>query len=184
MNFLGIFLNAAVFVSLCSFSYGAEQKSQSAIPESVSQPSQNLPGTKTNNIKILADQMECDDKQNKCIATGNAVAQKTNDPKNSTISAHVLIAYFSPKEPGKSSQLIRIEAEGDVVITTGNTIIRAPRGYYKVTEEYAELFEDVRVTNSGKNQLNGTHGDVFFDTGHYKVTSEGKQVQALLFSKS
>jgi lipopolysaccharide export system protein LptA len=136
-----------------------------------------------NNIKILADEMECDQQTGKCIATGNAVAQKLNDPEGRTIAADKLITFFAKKDPQGPSKLTRIEAEGNVVITTGETIIRAPRGYYNAETEYAELFEDVRATNAGKNHLVGNHGDVYMNTGQYKVTSANQQVQALIFTK-
>lgn len=134
------------------------------------------------NIKILADQMECDQNNNKCVAIGHAIAQKLNDPDNRTISADKLVAFFSKKELNAPSRLIKIEAEGNVVVTTKETVIRAPRGHYDVDQEYAEMFEDVRVTNTEKNHITGHYGEVCMKTGLYKIKSEGQQVQALIFS--
>lgn len=140
----------------------------------------------SSDLKILADEMDCHSQENKCIATGNAIAEKLNDPEKRTLSADKLIAYFSKKEPGTQSKLIRIEAEGNVVVTTGETIIRGPRGTYQVEEEYAEIFDDVQVTNK-QNHLHGDYGEVFMKTGQYKVkemgTNPGKQVVALIFSE-
>lgn len=140
-----------------------------------------------NNIRILSDEMECDQNQRRCIATGNAIAEKVNDPKKQSISAHKLTAYFSEKTETKQSQLERIDAEGDVVVTTGDTIIRGPRGTYRVnadkTIESAEIFEDVRVSND-KNQVNGTYGHVDMVTGKYTIQQEpGRQVEALVFTQ-
>lgn len=134
------------------------------------------------NVKILADNMECDQATNKCVATGNAVAQKLNTPDNQVISAETLIAYFAKSAPDQPSRLVRLEAIGDVMVTTGDTIIRAPRGEYDVDKDYAQLFEDVHVTNK-ENHVHGHYGEVFMKTGLYKIVSDSDQVEALLFTK-
>lgn len=186
-----VFLSGLLCATTVFFAVAAQNTIPNTSPPQLMPPStQDLSNaesakfepTAASNIKILADQMECDQNNNKCVAIGHAIAQKLNDPDNRTISADKLVAFFSKKELNAPSRLIKIEAEGNVVVTTKETVIRAPRGHYDVDQEYAEMFEDVRVTNTEKNHVTGHYGEVCMKTGLYKIKSEGQQVQALIFS--
>lgn len=163
----------------------------------VSVPSQ-LPPTATPpqptglaNLKILSDKLECSQEKKICIATGNASAVKLDVPDRQTINADKLIAHFD-KEDSKEGEkeekkgqtkLTHIEAEGNVFMVTGQTIIQGARGTYDNKTEIAHVYENVKITNE-ENQINGDHGEVDFKTGEYKVDQHApQQVQALLFTK-
>lgn len=177
-------------------------------------------------VKILADSLECDQIKNVCTASGNASAQKLNDPELKTIMAHKLVAYFERNEKGaevkkespvkeapkdqpkeeiknKSKEetkdkpddksvekdegegmghmkLVRLEADGNVVMTTRENVIQGDRAEYKVQEEFVEVFgKNVKITNK-ENQLNGNYCQANLKTGKYKMVNEGARVQALI----
>lgn len=149
-------------------------------------------------LRIVADEMDCDQKTNICTAKGNAFAQKMNDPKNQTISAHKLIAHFKKKEKSKDSQiqskdgvsqgigsnssLDKIEAIGDVVMADTSSIIKCDRGIYYAETETAELFDNVSLTQ-GKNELTGTYGNANMKDETYSIKNENGRVEGLFYQK-
>lgn len=156
-------------------------------------------------LRIVADEMDCDQKTNICTAKGNAFAQKMNDPKNQTISAHTLIAHFKKKDhsaskgnsskPQESSQegdmmqgvagntsLEKIEAVGDVVMADTSSIIKCDRGIYYAETETADLYDNVSLTQ-GKNELTGTHGHANMKDETYSIKNENGRVEGLFYQK-
>ncbi len=159
-------------------------------------------------VKILADHLECDQLKGVCTAQGNASAQKLNDPELKTIVADKLLAYFEKGEKDKEKEkptqakeaekkeekeaslegdtglghmkLVRLEAHGDVVMTTRENVIQGDRAEYKVQEDLVEVFgKNVKITNN-ENQLNGNYCQANLKTGKYKMIKEGGRVQALI----
>jgi len=131
-------------------------------------------------IKILSQQMDCDQSQNVCVATGNAVAQKLGDPQTKILKADKITTYFAKEGEKGSLKLVRLEAEGNVFFIIGDIVVQGDQGNYAATSEVAEVFGSVKITN-GKNQLNGSYGKVFMTTGHYTIKRDGAPVQALIF---
>gem|GEM_PF-2795795 len=134
------------------------------------------------NIKILSEQMDCDQGHNMCIAKGNAIAEKLNDAKVKILKADQITAYFS-KEGGEGPlKVTRLEAEGNVFCIIGDIIVQGIRGTYLVDDDVAEVFDDVKITN-GNNQLDGGYAKVHMKTGHYSIKRGNERVQALIFTK-
>lgn len=134
------------------------------------------------NIKILSQQMDCDQSRNICIAKGNAIAEKLGDPKVKILKADQITIHFA-KEDGKGPlKMTRLEAEGNVFFIMGDIIVQGKRGNYLDHSEVAEVFENVKITN-GQNQLDGSYATVNIKTGHYSIKRNGERVQALIFTK-
>lgn len=93
------------------------------------------------------------------VAVGDAVAKRDDR----TIRADTLTARFAEDKSGKQ-QLTRVDADGNVVVTTPNEIARSRQAVYTVATETAVLSGDVKITQ-GKNQLNGQRAEVNLRTG-------------------
>lgn len=93
------------------------------------------------------------------VAVGDAIAKRDDR----TIRADTLTARFAEDKSGKQ-QLVRVDADGNVVITTPNEIARSRQAVYTVATETAVLVGDVKITQ-GRNQLNGRRAEVNLRTG-------------------
>lgn len=93
------------------------------------------------------------------VAVGDAIAKRDDR----TIRADTLTARFAEDKSGKQ-QLVRVDADGNVVITTPNEIARSRQAVYTVATETAVLVGDVKITQ-GRNQLNGQRAEVNLRTG-------------------
>jgi lipopolysaccharide export system protein LptA len=134
------------------------------------------------NIKILSEQMDCDQSHNVCVAKGNAIAEKLNESKVKILKADQITSYFGKEGETGPLKLTRLEAEGNVFFIIGDVIIQGKRGTYLAESEIAEVFDDVKVTN-GKNQLDGGYAQVNMKTGHYSIKRGLEPVQALIFTQ-
>ena len=144
------------------------------------QPSTNLEGQP--NIKILSEQLECDQAKQICVAKGNAIAEKLHESKRKILKADEITAYFSKEGESGTLKVTHLEAAGHVFFIIGDIIVQGKKGTYDVEPETAEIFEDVKVT-SGSNQLNGSYGKVNVKTGRYFISHGKERVQALILSK-
>jgi lipopolysaccharide export system protein LptA len=97
--------------------------------------------------------------QNLLVARGDALAVR-NDKR---IAADQLIGLME-ENPDKQLDLTRIDAKGNVVITTPSEVARGSQGIYDVGRKIATLTGDVKVTR-GQSQLNGSAAEVNMDTG-------------------
>ena len=66
--------------------------------------------------------------------------------------------------PQGENRIERVDAIGNVVITTPEEVVRGDEGVYDVLREVATLDGGVRVTR-GENQLNGERAEVNLKTG-------------------
>lgn len=193
-------LSGSLVVS--SFSFVLADVPKTSTPPLIVAPDQ-LPPSETPpqptglaNLKVLADTLECIQEKNICIATGNASAVKLDSPERQTINADKLTVHFEKEKGSKkkkeeekekgmgSTKITLVEADGNVFMVKGPTIIQGERGTYDAKTEFAHVYDNVKIT-SEENQINGDHGEVDMTTGHYKVdTKEHQQVQALLFTKN
>lgn len=146
------------------------------------------------NVKIIADSLECDQIKNVCIALGNAFIEKLNDPDKKTIQADRIEMFFEKtdeksvskeqkKESAAGQKAKEFHADGNVIVTLKETIIRGNRAIYNPDTDIAEVFENVSVT-SGKNEVLGNYGRADLKTGEYKVLNSGGRVTALVFQGS
>ena len=142
--------------------------------------------TPSNTIRIISDEMECDQQKNICTATGNAFAERPYDPDRRTIRADKFIAFFdqinqnTQLKNGETNKndLHKIEAHGHVVITDKETVILGDKAIYDHPTQTIELFGNVKITND-QNQLNGTYGHADLKTKKYHVTNKDSRVEGL-----
>ncbi len=82
------------------------------------------------------------------------------------------MAHFAG-ESGKarSSKLERIEAIGNVHLSTETDIITADRGDYRLDAGLATVTGDVRITR-GETQLNGDRAEVNLNTGQSRLITD------------
>ena len=115
-----------------------------------------------------SDTLEYWEQRRIAVARGDAVA--VNGTRK--ISADVLTSYFAETRKGDLA-VVRMEAVGNVVITTPQEVVRGAEGVYNVTRELATLRGNVRITR-GVNQLNGEVAEVNLKTGVSRLLSGDK----------
>ncbi len=121
--------------------------------------------SKNGRDSILAkESIEYFDGKNLAIARGDA--QAYHDDK--VIRADTLYAYFKP-DKGSKMQVERVEAEGNVSISTPTDLAVGESGVYYVDKELATLAGNVKITRD-ENQLNGEYAEVNLATGVSKLT--------------
>jgi lipopolysaccharide export system protein LptA len=91
-------------------------------------------------------------------------AQVSEDKKR--VRADRFLAFF--KEDGGKQSLKRVEAFGNVVITTPTEIAKGNRGDYDAETQVATLTGNVRLTR-GDSQLNGDRAEVNMKSGVSKL---------------
>lgn len=119
------------------------------------------------------------------VANVTGSAQAVEDKKR--VRADRFVAYFKD-DAGKQS-LKRVEALGNVIITTPTEIARGNRGDYDAESQVATLTGNVRLTR-GDNQLNGDRAEVNMKSGVSRLLAEsgaasanpgqGKRVRVLI----
>lgn len=163
----------------------------------------------TDNAKVTAhDRLEYRSKEKIAVVTGNALVVQ-GDKK---IRADRFIAYLHDSKPaanpaadkkdagqtqmnliqapdGAKSQVKRIDAIGNVVITTANEVARGEKAIYDGDTGIARLIGNVKLTR-GDNQLNGDEAEVNMKTGVSRLlasktaTGERKRVTGMFFPRS
>lgn len=117
--------------------------------------------------------------ENLAVARGNAIAIR----EKNRVRADRLVGLLSedtspagtpaasnPSDTGNRS-LSRVDANGNVVITTPQEVARGDRGTYDLDSELALLTGNVRVTR-GQNQLNGPAAEVDLKSGISRMLSK------------
>ena len=106
------------------------------------------------------DSLEYWEREQIAVASGDAVAIR----EDKRIRADRLVAQLVEGETGKS-QVERVDAEGNVQISTKSEYVSANSGVYFVNREVAKLTGDVKITRD-ENQLNGEYAEVNLKTGN------------------
>ena len=122
--------------------------------------------TETDRI-TARDSLEYWEKRNLAVARGNAIATRGEN----RLRADVLTAYFA-KDVGGTSQVRKVDAFDNIVITTPDEIVRSSRGVYDVETGIATLTGQVKITR-GNDQLNGEYAEVNLNTGVSKLFGRG-----------
>jgi lipopolysaccharide export system protein LptA len=150
-----------------------------------------------NNLKLVTeretitarDTLEYWQAEDKAVARGNAVAVSDQN----RIAADILTAHFvkndggaqngkpngkpapkpapqsrSGKAPGTDSNLDRMYAYGNVVVTTPQEVARGDRGTYNARTGIAVLTGSVKITRD-KNQLNGDAAEMNLNTNVSRI---------------
>lgn len=99
--------------------------------------------------------------ERKQLAVARGEAQAVREDKR--IKADVLTAHFEPDQQ-EELRLTRIEAFGNVRVSTATEFARGERGTYYVEREFATLSGSVKITRE-ENQLNGEYAEVDMKSG-------------------
>lgn len=103
------------------------------------------------------DSLEYWDIERVVVARGNATVAEGDR----RVEAELLTGYL--RKEGEA-ELYQVEAEGDVVLTTADEVVRAAKAVYNLDKEFATLSGGVKITR-GQNQLNGDRAEVNLKTG-------------------
>jgi lipopolysaccharide export system protein LptA len=116
--------------------------------------------------KISAAQsLEFWEKKSLAVARGNALAIR----EDKRLRADVLTAHFVTGRDGKS-EMNRVEAFDNVVVSSPREIVRASRGVYNTKTGIIVLRGGVKITR-GDDQLNGAVAEVNLNTGVSRMMS-------------
>ena len=83
----------------------------------------------------------------------------------------------------RQSDLDRIEAVGNVLISTPSEIVIAERGDYDLQTGLAQLAGGVKITR-GETQLNGERAEVDLNSGRSRLLSDGERVKGVFLPKA
>jgi lipopolysaccharide export system protein LptA len=120
--------------------------------------------------ELIAALIVYNSKNKTANVTGSA--QVTEEKKR--VRADRFLAFF--KEDGGKQSLQRVEAFGNVVITTPTEIAKGNRGDYNADTQVATLSGNVRLTR-GDSQLNGERAEVNMKSGVSKLLAgDGRPV--------
>lgn len=123
--------------------------------------------TTPTDVVTARDSLEYWEDRRLAVARGDAVAVRNQNKVN----ADLLVGQFEEGATG-SLEMRRIDAQGDVVITTPTDVARGERGVYDLSTEVATLTGGVRLSR-GKNQLNGDAAEVNMKTGVSRLVNTG-----------
>ncbi len=126
-------------------------------------------------IITARDSLEFWEADELAVARGDATVLTTDQRR---LRADVMTAYILPDGTGKKS-VQRIDAIGNVHVSTGQEIILGREGVYEVDREIATICGNVRITR-GDNQLNGDCAEVEMNTGRSRLLGGGQRLKALI----
>jgi lipopolysaccharide export system protein LptA len=132
----------------------------------------NLRMITSNETITASESLEYWEKRQIAVARGDAVATQGTR----MIRADTLTAFFAPGRD-KKLEAVRIDAIGNVVITTPHEVARGNEGVYNVKTGIATLSGNVKVTR-GDTQLNGATAEVNFNTGISRLLSASNSASA------
>ena len=133
--------------------------------------------TKTEHLSAQRS-LEFWEKKSLAVARGNAIATKGNQK----LKADILTAYFVKLSDGKT-EVSKVEAFKNVLVSTTEEIIRANRGLYDIQTGIVVLKGSVKITR-GKDQLNGDLAEVNLKTGISRLlSSDSRKVRGIFTPK-
>ena len=127
----------------------------------------NLKLVTPTDVVTARDSLEYWESQNLAVARGDAIAIRAQN----RVNADILVGLFA-EAPGGALEMTRIDAQGNVVITTPSDVARGQQGVYNLKTNIATLTGDVRLTR-GDNHLNGQTAEVNMNTGISRLLSTG-----------
>ncbi|MBL4603701.1 MAG: hypothetical protein JKY84_13220 [Emcibacteraceae bacterium] len=128
-----------------------------------------------NPVDISADRLEVKQKENIALFTGNVVV--TQDDM-SLVSDRITVFYQSERDQNNSSSISRLDASGNVVLTSPTETIKSTWGVYDFSEKIITLGGNVEFSNadgkikSPRLQVNLTTGQITMDGGRVEGGSE------------
>lgn len=125
------------------------------------------------------DSLEYHENQQIAVARGDALAIRGDR----RVRADVLTAHFG--EGNQQAAMDRIDALGNVLVSTPTDIVRAEKGDYDPVRGIATVTGNVRITR-GDTQLNGERAEVNLETGESRLLSSpsGERVRGLFLPKA
>jgi lipopolysaccharide export system protein LptA len=128
---------------------------------------------------IARDSLEYYEQRQLAVARGDALAIRDDR----RLRADTLTAHFG--EGGRRATMERIEALGNVLVSTPTDIVRAEKGDYNPDRGLATLTGNVKITR-GETQLNGERAEVNLKSGESQLLSArpGERVRGLFLPKS
>lgn len=125
------------------------------------------------------DSMEYYETRQLAVARGDALAIRGDR----RVRADVLTAHFG--EGGQQAEMERIEALGNVLVSTPTDIVRAEKGEYDPARGIATVTGNVKITR-GDTQLNGERAEVNLETGESRLLSSpsGERVRGLFLPRA
>ena len=144
----------------------------------------NLKITSPDQSLTARDSLEYWEQRRVAVARGDAIAV-TADGKR--IRADTLTSYFDPAAPGSAGaarapvaplpgldggagqKLKRVDAVGNVLVSSPTEIAQGDRGVYNAETGVATLAGNVKLTR-GPNQMNGDWLEINLNTGIYKLS--------------
>tara|TARA_B100001142_G_C14030722_1_gene538010 strand:- start:13 stop:516 length:504 start_codon:yes stop_codon:yes gene_type:complete len=132
-------------------------------------------------IEVIADELEVKQNENKAIFSGNVDALQGN----MVLRADSLIVYYHDKNDGTDQQGIsRIDAAGNVFVSSPNETARGTNGVYNVDKKIIILIGEVILTQ-GDNVIQGERLEMDLETGESRISKstspngERKRVRGL-----
>lgn len=127
------------------------------------------------------DRFEYWTEQGRLNAVGAARAVRGED----RIDANRLTAIFTQRPDGNRA-LSRLEAEGNVTITTPEEVLTGARGHYEAASNTAEIHGNVRITR-GPNILEGDRATIDLPTNISRIhgsPAQGERVRGIFYPGS
>ena len=132
----------------------------------------NLRMVTEEDVITARDSFEYWEEMQVAVARGNAVAIRGDR----RVMADSLTAHMKKDADGKMG-IDRVDAIGDVRISTPTDSVRGNKGIYYVKRQFAKLFGGVKITR-GENQMNGEYAEVDLQSGISKLMAAPPGSQA------
>ncbi|MEM6490347.1 MAG: LptA/OstA family protein [Pseudomonadota bacterium] len=137
----------------------------------------NLRFTTPTDVITARDSLEYWERRRAAVARGNAVVRR--DPE--IVSAETLQAFFTDGAGG-GEEVERVEGFNRVCVFNGRDVARGAVGRYNRATEFAELEGDVVLT-SGESVLRGERAEIDFRTGVSRLVAEGGRVRGRIVQR-
>lgn len=124
-----------------------------------------------NPVDISADRLEVKQKENIALFTGNVVVSQSD---MSLVSDRITVFYQGERTAGNTSSISRLDASGNVVMTSPTETIRSRWGVYDFSEKIITLGGDVEFNNAD-GKINAPRLQVNLNSG--QITMDGGQVE-------
>lgn len=126
-------------------------------------------------VVTAGESLEYWEADKRAVARGDAIVRRA---EGDAMRADLLTAQL--KENANGELVVdRVEATGNVTITTKQDVIRGAQGVYDVTSGKALVVGNVEISRSG-NQLNGQRAEVDLNSGISRLIGSGGPVRGLL----
>lgn len=135
----------------------------------------------TGNVQVEADQMEIIDTEQKTIFTGNVISTR---PSETIKSDEMVVTNVDVKQPDGTLKSVtdKVNAKGNVVITTKTQTITGTLAVFNVQANTLEVTGAVRVVQ-GTTNLTGNRLVVNLDNNHLQMTGGKERVKANFIPK-